>query len=275
MYRGFYINLARDQQRRQSLTEHLQRMGVASRYERFEAVDGRAVAQQHSAQWDPGHLGCWLSHLNVLRENRSSNVHLHIIEDDTVFSSEAVGAFELLLKHCDQQGAQWDLMYTDVFLTPELRTFLQFSEAVQIHQRTNDCRVMSLAKIPFAGTSSYLVNKQSLEKCIELLQGNSAAMLPVDLYLRGLVEQKKLKAMVTVPFLTTISPESWNSSISNSRDTSQMASYLLRQAFYLEADREALLAEMRRMTEGINLPTLQEFYLQFVKFYLSDRWVDF
>jgi hypothetical protein len=42
MCQGFFINLDRNEVRRKPLTKHLEEIGAASRYQRIEAVDGRA-----------------------------------------------------------------------------------------------------------------------------------------------------------------------------------------------------------------------------------------
>ena len=275
MYQGFYINLSRDAERREALTKHLQEIGAASRYQRFEAIDGRAVAHQYNTQLDPAGLGCWLSHLNVLCANRSPAAHLHIIEDDTIFAKSALADFELILQYCETESKEWDLIFTDVSITPELRTFQQFLAVVAEHERARDCSVVSLTGIPFAGTNSYFVNKRSVEKLADLLEANSRSGVPIDIYLRALVTQKLVKAFVTVPFLTTLCLESWRSKISTDRELSQFLYHVYRRAFFLEADRESLLAEMDRLTSGTTLPTLPSLYLKFLSFYLSDRWVPF
>lgn len=77
-----------NEKRRNFLTRHLEEIGVASRYQRFDAVDGRAVAHEYPTILDPGNLGLWLSHEKLLQANSAQDQHLHIIEDD-IFAKNA------------------------------------------------------------------------------------------------------------------------------------------------------------------------------------------
>jgi hypothetical protein len=67
MYQGFFINLDRNETRRQALTKHLEERGALARYRRIGAVDGRAVAHEYPSKLDPGALGLWLSHARMLQ----------------------------------------------------------------------------------------------------------------------------------------------------------------------------------------------------------------
>ena len=97
MYRGYFINLARSRSRRTALVRHLGDIGAAARYERVDAVDGRAVAADFPSKLDPGSLGLWLTHEALLRACRSADRHLHLIEDDTIFAKSAARTFDVVL----------------------------------------------------------------------------------------------------------------------------------------------------------------------------------
>ena len=58
MYRGFYINLDRNESRRAALTEHLAARGLAAHYERVPAVDGRAAAPGRDTRLSPVRWAC-------------------------------------------------------------------------------------------------------------------------------------------------------------------------------------------------------------------------
>ena len=67
MYQGYFINLAQNETRRAALLEHLTQIGAVDRYQRVEAVDGREVIERYPTRLDPGNLGLWLTHVEVLK----------------------------------------------------------------------------------------------------------------------------------------------------------------------------------------------------------------
>src|SRR5262245_19699028 len=117
-FQGYYINLDRNEVRRRALETHLAERGLAHRYQRVPGVDGRAVADQHPIQLDPGNIGCWLSHRKILEANPRPDEHLHIIEDDTIFAANVLSSFDMVLEFADQTVSDWDLIFTDAYISP-------------------------------------------------------------------------------------------------------------------------------------------------------------
>jgi len=281
MYHGVFLNLRRNEQRRTALVRHLAEVGAAERYQWFEAIDGQAIlkqapAGQYETKLQPGNLGLWLSHEKLIQSlGAAPQADVHILEDDAVLAKNAVAQFDGLLARIDREGHQWDLLFTDVFLTPHTAWFRQFAEKLQLHAQTGTHTLVDLARIPFAGTSSLFVNKASLGKYAALLAGNWRRGLPIDLYLRTLVNQGQLKAYVTVPYMTSISPASNTSDISGDLPRSRMICDLYRRAFFQEANLAALMSEMESLTAGARVPPLAALYLHAESFMLSDQWVPF
>src|SRR5258708_15667754 len=85
-YRGFYINLDRSPERRGEVEAQLKRFGLEHRYRRFPAADGN-VLNVPNPRLTNAEIGCFTSHYLVLKENLDSRTHLHIVEDDVVFST--------------------------------------------------------------------------------------------------------------------------------------------------------------------------------------------
>jgi hypothetical protein len=211
MYTGIFLNLSRNEKRRAALTRHLADVGASSRYQRVEAVDGRAVAHAYNTTLDPGNLGLWLSHEYLSHTYNAPGFHLHIIEDDVVFARNAVKVLEGVLQHADAQLGPWDLLFTDIFVPISLDIFRLFSQKMQVYAQSRSYSLVDLATIGFACTSSVLINKSSVAKYASLISGKWALGMPIDLYLRRLVHQRQLKAYVVVPFPTSISRESIDS----------------------------------------------------------------
>jgi GR25 family glycosyltransferase involved in LPS biosynthesis len=195
MYRGVFLNLERSVNRRESLVRHLEEIGASSRYERFEAVDGREVQDQYHTKLDAGNLGLWLTHEKLLHTiGASATAHLHIIEDDVVFSRSAGAAIEGALRFMDSQYPNWDLLFTDVFVQPGTHYFDIFRQQVEKFPQTKCYEIMDLSRIPFACTSSMIVRKSSVPKYANLILGKWTEGLAIDIYLLNMVKQHRINA---------------------------------------------------------------------------------
>jgi hypothetical protein len=275
VYRGFYLNLARNEERRAALTRHLQEVGASSRYERFEAIEGRSVASQYFTPLDPGALGLWLTHEKLVHSQRSPQAHLHIIEDDAIFARNAVSQFDVILQAADTWPAGWDILFTDVFVPPDWSEFQSFSTPLSVFATSRNYSVVDLVSIDFAATSSLFLNRACVDKYAALIAGQWSLGLPIDLHIRKLVHEKQLKAYAIVPFLTSVSPESLRSDIRGTVDRSRKACELYRRAFFVEADHPALLREMQDLTQGLTHSPLASLYVQLMAFMVSDQFKGF
>jgi GR25 family glycosyltransferase involved in LPS biosynthesis len=274
MYQGFFINLQRNEQRRKALLLHLEEVGAAARYQPFEAVDGQAEAPHYSTPLDPGSLGLWLSDLKLLNGNRSTGVHLHIIEDDTVLVRNAVPLFDAILNTADTQLAAWDVLFTDILIWRELSTFVHFSRKAAEWQGKN-YTLFDLENISFGCTSSFFVNRSSVGKLADLLGDNWRIGAPIDLFLRRLVKQRLLKAFVTLPFMTSLSSDCIKSDIRGALDRSRRVCNVYRRAFFVEANLEALREEMHALVSEERIAPMTQIYLDMLSFTLTDQFVWF
>jgi GR25 family glycosyltransferase involved in LPS biosynthesis len=276
MYQGFFINLDKNEARRKALTQHLEETGAAGRYQRIAAVDGRAVAHQYETKLDPGNVGCWLSHAKILEANREAKTHLHIIEDDTIFSKSAMSLFDSLLEFADAELSGWELIFTDIYVIPaDGRACKDLTRTMKLYQQTKTVGLLDLHHVGFSGTSSYFVNWKAIDKYAKLMSSPGVDGLPIDLYLRGLVNEKVLKAYVTAPFLTSVSRNSLQSDISGEMKLSRAVFDTFRRAFFQDADLQSLDAEMQEFIKGLEPSLLEKIYLKALLFTLSDRYVNF
>ena len=273
MYRGYFINLARSRSRRAALVRHLADIGVAARYERVEAVDGRAVAADFPSRLDPGSLGVWLSHEALLRAGRPADRHLHLVEDDTIFSRRAARTLDVVLRQADDQ-LNWDLLFTEILVPFSVPMFREFAEKVAVHARSKRYALLDLAGIDFAGATSFFINRNAIEKYAALIAGKWSLGVPIDLFIRQLVRDGVLRAYVTVPFLTSISISA-ASTVRGRLTRSRRVCGVLRRAFFEDADRRALQREMRTLTEGARLSELAGLFAAAGSFAVSDRWEPF
>ena len=222
-------------------------------------------------------MGLWLTHLQLLEAAHDTQVHLHLIEDDTVLARNAVERIEKVLAHVDVQFPDWDLIFTDAFITTQdVDVFCLLHRLIQQGDQTGTHALVDLHAIRWGGASSVLINKNSVGKLAALLANEWQHHLPIDLYLRHLVHTGKLKAYLTVPFLTSISPDSQQSDIRGAVSRSVAVAGAYRRAFFLDADLPALFAEIQELTSDMEKPTLlREIYLRTLQYRLSDRWEHF
>lgn len=276
MYQGYYINLARNEKRRAALVEHLTELGAADRYQRLEAVNGREVLDQYPTELDPGNLGLWLTHLQMLETVGNSDRHVHLIEDDTIFAKTAVPYFDLMLAHADAELSDWDLIFTDIHVpAADVGLFRQLAAAMKEFQQSGQYAVLSMETIPFSGTSSFFINHRSLGKYRDVIGDQWSQELPIDLFLRQAVHHQQLKAYLAVPFLTSVSRDTLESDIRGDLDKSRAVSTIYRRAFFQESNLTALDAEIQELLKDILVTPLGAIYLRTLLFQISDQWVGY
>ena len=273
MYRGYFINLARSRRRRTALVRHLEDIGVAGRYERVDAVDGRATAADFLSKLDPGSLGVWLTHEALLRACRSADRHLHVIEDDTIFARSAGRTFDVVLRQADDQ-VNWDLLFTEILVPFSVPVFHQLAEKIDVHATSKRYALLDLAGIGFAGATSFFINQTAIGKYAALIAGKWSLGAPIDLFIRQLVHDGVLRAYVTVPFITSIS-NSVASTVRGRLTRSQQVCNVLRRGFFEDAHRRALQREMRTLTKGARLSELASLFVAAGSFAVSNRWKPF
>ena len=244
-YAGFYINLDRRADRRAALEGELAQYGLQNAYKRFAAVEGNASKAPNSRLQD-GETGCFLSHLALLKENLGSPRHLHIVEDDVVFSS------------CTAQAIQWaigqghlenyDIVYLDVFvplLNDAYKAYKKFYDSAVKRDATGRIvstafSVIDLKGLIFGSTASFLVSKNAVQKlhdfhAQELARGLS---LPIDLFIRKLCNDGVIKVGCIFPFVTSVRFEHVvDNDIARAKpQLSALAADIARYAFFIGAD---------------------------------------
>ncbi len=276
MYRGFYINLDRNQKRRASITQNLADAGLSEMYERVPAIDGRTLGPEYVTPLSAGNLGLWLTHERLMNANRSSNVHLHVIEDDALLPADAKHCLNDMLDRADKHLKSWDLIFTDIFLQLEVSCFQLLSQAREQYQQNRTLNYFPMKHLlGFAGTSSIFFNRNSIEKYLGLLSGNWTQGLPIDCYLRSLVKDQLVDAYITMPFLTSLTRDTFESDIASPMDVSQKVLNLYRLAAYKDADLTKIGDEIRKLTASPAVPPYADLFLDTVRFLLSDRYVNF
>jgi len=185
-YRGFFINLLKNERRRRRLLEHLGSVSRDHLYERFEGVDGSLVSDSYQTSLGVGQLGCWLSHEKLLDSQRNSIQHLHVIEADCVLLREGGELYNQVLFAADGSIKDWDIIFTDI-LPPLNFNFIEdyVLKIENFFTRRDELTVVDLEDVEFACTSSYFVNRRSIGKLADLLTRGIGGKECISISIRG------------------------------------------------------------------------------------------
>ena len=254
-YHGFYINLDQNAARRAHVENQLAAFNLQALYTRFPACAGNALNVKAS-RISPGVIGCFSSHYLLLKSQSNTSTHLHVVEDDVVFSP-------LIAKFIDSLATDgaldaWDMLYTDIFVPIEFNTLqdlsLRFRRCTTLAEDGTVNKVENFTTLPlkdrvFASTASYIVNKNSVGKLAALLEEavQSGIRNPIDLFYRKHIWEGRITAACLFPFITSVdlglSQASDIGPTSNNKfESSLLATTLLRNLFFLHSKPRDLLA---------------------------------
>jgi GR25 family glycosyltransferase involved in LPS biosynthesis len=205
--KGFYINLATQVDRDQAMRIQLDRLGLTDVYHRFDAVGASLAEAQSVGLKSAGELGLWRSTLFLLQSLEDQSFPprslIHILEDDAVLGDQ--WPFHLartLPALVAEPSVDFDLLFTDAFLTPSLARRL-----CEIDQFRSPYELLFLdGGLYLACASSYLVPVSSLERLRRLLLRafECRPLQPLDMVIRDLMLTSQLRLLIAYPFLTTI-----------------------------------------------------------------------
>lgn len=264
-YKGYYINLKRDKLRDAHMQEHIKDLNFKN-YTRFEALDGKELSKSYDTKLDAGSLGCGFSHKAILEANLMNNTHLHVAEDDALFHSYLPKIFKAINTKVD-----WDIIYTDIYfsmLTPTM--FYQLHEKYKLYKTRGDISIVNLKGIDFSGATSYFVNKNSIKKFNDFLGSDWYKHSKHDTYINSLVQKGELKAFVILPFVSTLSPHSINSTIDESYNSNMLALDTLRKSFYIDAKHIELSDKLENEVKNIEFSKMIDIYSNSTKISLNN-----
>jgi GR25 family glycosyltransferase involved in LPS biosynthesis len=248
-YIGTYINLDRSAERRAQIEAEFAAFGLRDRYRRFAAAEGNALAFPNPRLSD-GEIGCFTSHLLLQKQALGSDTHIHVVEDDAMFSrftAQMIGSVVT-----SQAVDQYDIVFTDTTVTPSQSDYKQYralydacverdaaGNVVRVHPRIIDYYV--------GATTSYIVNRRAIPKLVDLFTRELAkgATAPIDIFIRRAAREGTLRVGSLFPFATSLRIENvLNNTIGGRRNNllSRIAVCLGRISFFAECDHRALQA---------------------------------
>ena len=173
--RTWVINLDRAPERLQRITTQLERLGIA--WTRHPAVDGRTLTPEQRAALDEpafhrkhgmtpvaGELGCYLSHVEVMREFVGSPASFALILEDDVLLHDSLPA---VLKGLVANPDRWDMVKLSAVHSGTPVPVLELAPGYQLAVMLSRC----------TGSSAYVINRRAARA---YLDGLLPMSLPVD-----------------------------------------------------------------------------------------------
>ncbi|MBL8343106.1 MAG: glycosyltransferase family 25 protein [Rubrivivax sp.] len=169
------INLDRATQRLARISAQLQGLGIP--WTRLAAVDARALTPEQRAALDepayrrkhgmtpsPGELGCYLSHVQVMRALLASRFEFALVlEDDVLLKPALPAVLEALVAH----RGRWDVAKLSAVHSGTPQPYLPITPQHQLNVMLTRC----------TGASAYLVNRAAAQAYVDRLLPMS---LPYD-----------------------------------------------------------------------------------------------
>ncbi len=195
--RIYVINLDRSPQRLREISEQLAKFELP--FQRVAAVDGKlatpaqkalldeaAYALKHGKTSLPGELGCYLSHVETIREFlKSEHQFAVILEDDAILED----SFALVIQYLRQQPNLWDMVKL---------SGVHSGTPVAV-QRINNQHRLSVMFSKCTCSSAYMINRKAAKAYSE---GLIPMTLPYDHeFDKGWVYGIKIRAVT--PFVVT------------------------------------------------------------------------
>ncbi len=222
----------------------------------------------------------------MLREGGKSGRPIHIVEDDIILSPYAAPAINLIVRN----GVidQYDLIFTETLVPPDLRALRQFKsiydKAMVAGMGLNlaHLQIIDLATLRFSGATSYVVNPRSVERILGIYQEHwdKGPVAAFDFVLREEVQAGRLKAACAFPFVTSIDLDGIVRSTagrlpaSHDEVSTGLVMALLRYSFYVGRDLEFATVTMNQILErtfGQEVDLHRALIEKAVGFILTDR----
>lgn len=269
---GLYINLDRAVERRRTITRNIRELGLESYYQRLAAVDGREEGRPDDAPLNPGEYGCLRSHIKALQRYPDDSRHLHILEDDALLTRDlqrcvlSDGVSRILL------DGRFDIVFTECAINYSqfVGTGGLLEELEEAKKKPGKHFLAPAHKFYAHSLSSYFVNGKSKGALLKVAQQSLAEGTTFDLHLKSKIRSGEIKAAITVPFLTSLTPHSSDSSIQGQLSPDIQVGNYFRPLMSRGADFEELVAELRGLNAGASWSPGVECYLELLRFALRD-----
>ncbi len=211
-FEGFYINLKSCSDRRNSINNNLEKLGLTKYISRFDAYETK-----NSDNWmvckSKGEYGLWISILNCLKEIESKNYkgkYILIMEDDFCFNNNSLERLGNLKHILENEEKNIDILFLDYLINiPFFRCICLEKEKKNLEKDSSKEIFYDSKYFYYACTSCFLIKKLSAPKIFEILKiyfkkgQKSKHLIPIDMALREIIKSNLLNSKLVVPPLGT------------------------------------------------------------------------
>ena len=232
---GRIINLDSATERWSQMQARLEALGWTTTHQRHAAQTATLEEAKALGLRNGGELGLWRTTTDLLERWLASDpakeAVLHVLEDDAIPHP----ALPLLIAPLRRSQLQLDLVFSEAFLT--LSLYQQLRAIEQERQAAGTQLLLLNGGLYLACTSSYLLTRSGAERLLAAMRNREATgrLVQYAMALRDWIRQRQLKAALTLPFFSTIhpnTPSSLQSDRSAAVHLSQNADLALRRLLY-------------------------------------------
>ena len=244
-YTGFYINLDRSIQRKEEIETQLAQHRLERIYQRFRATEGDNLNLPNTSL-KAGEMGCFMSHHLLIKANLEQAAHLHVIEDDVLFSHYTESAIRSIIT--SGTFDRYDIIFTDMAIPASnfyYKGYKDLYEQCVTRDSSGEAqnvkfRLINLKDERFASTASYVVNNKSIKKIHQIYDREitNGPRMPVDFLIREKAHEGAIRVGCIFPFVTSIRLEHViNTTIRGRYDAIPvLAAEIARHSFFVDCD---------------------------------------
>lgn len=202
---GFYINLDRAVERRESMEQGLARHGLDRIVTRYSAKQG----DDRPKGITPNELGCFLSHQDVVTTADPARPLL-VLEDDLYFPEPFGKAFAAIFKSVFDR--EWDMLFLNKMISfADIRALYHM---LRLKRKAGDIYAPSFARYSIepckglyvSGAGAYLIRPEAIPKVAAILNRAAEAgyKRPLDMVYLDAINRDEIKAQFVFPYLLGI-----------------------------------------------------------------------
>lgn len=205
-FKGFFINLDSEKERRLSLEKHLKEVNLSNNFQRFEAIMPKSD-QDYKGLKTKGEYGIWLSFLKLFEKivEDNKNKRFLIIEDDFRFNNEAPSILKSILNKKEIESQ--NILFLDYLINMEMleHFFSIENNKNKLQEGKKFLYFHPAADWYTACMSCFLINKSGAKYLLQSLQnifknlGLVNKLIPVDMALKNLLVIRALDGSILNP----------------------------------------------------------------------------
>jgi uncharacterized protein (TIGR02466 family) len=228
MKNGYYINLSSSEERNNCMINEIKK--APYNINRFEGINGITDFKNSN---NPSIKGNSASHINIWKNiKKDKNNIIHIMEDDCILSKDYSHHQNKIIFPEDND---WDIFLTDIFIPSYSGVYEIFEKELQAYEKNGQISIIDLSQIGFGSTTSYFINKKSVNKLLSLFEDESIWEEPIDHMLSNYVTNGKIKAYCCIPFITSFNSTAYQSTIRDNLSNIEQKLYELRKGFFIDS----------------------------------------